>query len=58
MSAGSPVSHGMLRKLEMCERFGIDPTRKKLLALTTPLMDKVDACKTEECKRILLGVSK
>jgi len=48
----------MLRKLEMCERFGIDPTRKKLLALTTPLMDKVDACKTEECKRILLGVSK
>lgn len=56
-NAGRHMAETTHRKIAMMKKFDIFPTAKRFVTMTTKLMDQVDACRTAECQRIILGIT-
>jgi hypothetical protein len=48
----------MQRRMETCEKYGVQPTRKNMYLLNEELLDQLDRCADDAARRLLLGVSK
>jgi DNA-binding transcriptional regulator/RsmH inhibitor MraZ len=53
-----PISDETLRKMQIILRFELPNTHRTALKLKRSFMDQLDQCKTDEQRRILLGISK
>jgi hypothetical protein len=56
---GRPPNPNTPRRVALCEKFGVAMTNRRMkINLSIAFMDRLDACKDDEARRILLGVSR